>query len=189
MTRLEIQLFMASTRSFRFYSFLGYMETGIYMALGVLLAAAALLALSGTVPLFATGIRDFAGTAVIFVLIDRLLLVLLLVELLHTVRISVRSHVLVIEPFLIIGIIAIIRRTLVLTLQAESFTQNMHWTEDVMANFRASMIEGCMLALLLVVLVASIYVIRKLEQNKQVAIEPESESDSTVRSESAHQPR
>jgi uncharacterized membrane protein (DUF373 family) len=163
---------MTNIRSFRFYSFLGYMETGIYMALGVLLAAAALLALSGTIPLFSTGIREFTGTTVIFVLIDRLLLVLLLVELLHTVRISVRSHVLVIEPFLIIGIIAIIRRTLVLTLQAEGFTQNMHWTDDVQANFRASMVEGCMLALLLVVLVASIYVIRRLEQDKEAELEP-----------------
>lgn len=149
------------------------METGIYMALGVLLAAAALLALSGSIPLFSTGIRDFTGTTVIFVLIDRLLLVLLLVELLHTVRISVRSHVLVIEPFLIIGIIAIIRRTLVLTLQAEGFTQNMHWTDDVRANFRASMIEGCMLALLLVVLVVSIYIIRRLDPGNQAPPETE----------------
>jgi uncharacterized membrane protein (DUF373 family) len=162
---------MAKKRSFPFYLFLSHTETGIYMALGVLLAAAALLALSGTIPLFSTGIREFTGTTIIFVLIDRLLLVLLLVELLHTVRISVRSHVLVIEPFLIIGIIAIIRRTLVLTLQAEGFTQNMHWNEDVKANFHASMIEGCMLALLLVVLVASIYVIRKLEHDKQAQIE------------------
>jgi uncharacterized membrane protein (DUF373 family) len=157
---------MASTQSFRFYSILGHLETGIYIALGVLLAAAAALALTGTVPLFAAGVRDFTGTSAIFVLIDRLLLVLLLVELLHTVRISVRSHVLVIEPFLIIGIIAIIRRTLVLTLQAEGFTQNMHWTDDVKANFRASMTEAGMLALLLAVLVGSIYVIRTLGQDK-----------------------
>ncbi len=168
---------MPKTQSFRFYKFLGFMETGIYIILGVLLAAAALLALSGTIPLFVAGVRDFAGTAVVFVLIDRLLLILLLVELLHTVRISVRSHVLVIEPFLIIGIIAIIRRTLVLTLQAESFTQNMHWTDDIRANFRASMIEGGMLALLLVVLVGSISIIRKLEQTKEEENEAAMESD------------
>jgi uncharacterized membrane protein (DUF373 family) len=163
---------MASKPSFRFYSILGYLETGIYIALGFLLAAAALLALAGSVPLLSTGIHDFAGTIAIFLLIDRLLLVLLLVELLHTVRISVRSHVLVVEPFLIIGIIAIIRRILVLTLQSEGFTQNMHWTDDVKANFRASMTEGAMLALLLAVLVGSIYVIRKLEQAKTAEQEP-----------------
>lgn len=166
---------MANKRTFWFYSLLGHMETGVYMVLGLLLAAAALLALSGTLPLLASGIHDFRSTTVIFLLIDRLLLVLLLVELLHTVRISVRSHVLVIEPFLIIGIIAIIRRILVLTLQAESFTQNLHWSEDLQANFRASMIEGGMLALLLVVLVASIYAVRKLDRDHQVA--PESTPD------------
>ena len=63
------------------------------------------------------------------------------------------------EPFLISGIIAIIRRTLVLTLQAQGFIQNMHWTDAVQANFRASMIEGGILALLLTVLIGSIYVI------------------------------
>ena len=61
-------------------------------------------------------------------LIDRLLLVLMLVELLHTVRISIRSHSLFVEPFLVIGLIAIIRRTLVLTLQAEDFTRNTAWS-------------------------------------------------------------
>jgi len=166
---------MASPKHLRLYAFLGYVETGIYVALGFLLGAAALLALSGAVPLFSTGIRDFAGTNAIFLLIDRLLLVLLLVELLHTVRISVRSHVLVIEPFLIIGIIAIIRRILVLTLQAEGFTQNMHWTDDVKANFHASMIEGGMLALLLAVLVGSIFVVRNLGENKMD--EPENAID------------
>jgi uncharacterized membrane protein (DUF373 family) len=167
---------MADKKPFRFYAFLGHWETGIYVALGFLLGAAAILALAGTVPLFASGVRDFTGTNAIFLLIDRLLLVLLLVELLHTVRISVRSHVLVIEPFLIIGIIAIIRRILVLTLQAEGFTQSMHWTDDVKANFQASMIEGGMLALLLAVLVGSIFVVRNLGQNK--VDEPESKSES-----------
>lgn len=164
---------MADRKPFRIYALLGLLETGIYVALGLLLAAAALLALAGSVSLFASGIRDFTGTSAIFLLIDRLLLVLLLVELLHTVRISIRSHVLVIEPFLIIGIIAIIRRILVLTLQAESFTQNMHWTDDIKQNFQASMIEGGMLGVLLGILIASIYVVRKLEQTNR-ASQPES---------------
>jgi uncharacterized membrane protein (DUF373 family) len=168
---------MADKKTFRFYSFLGNWETGIYVALGLLLGAAAILALAGTVPLFASGIRDFTGTNAIFLLIDRLLLVLLLVELLHTVRISVRSHVLVIEPFLIIGIIAIIRRILVLTLQAEGFTQSMHWTEDVKADFHASMVEGGMLALLLAVLVGSIFVVRNLGGKN--ADEPNSSNESS----------
>ena len=67
-----------------------------------------------------------------------------------------------------------IRWTLVLTLQAEGFTQNMHWTDDVQANFRASMIEGGMLALLLAVLVGSISVIRKMGRDETA--EPETDA-------------
>ena len=48
---------------------------------------------------------------------NELLIVLMLVEILHTVRISIRSHVLVTEPFLVVGLIAAIRRILVITLE------------------------------------------------------------------------
>lgn len=161
---------MAENIQSRPYVFLGHVETAIYAALGILLAASAILAIIGSVHLFANGVRDFTGTAAIFLLIDRLLLVLVLVELLHTVRISIRSHALVVEPFLIIGLIAIIRRTLVLTLQAEGFTQDTHWTPDVESHFRASMIEAGMLALLVAVLVASIVVIRKTRSEEEIGI-------------------
>jgi uncharacterized membrane protein (DUF373 family) len=156
--------------------FLGYVETAIYVILGVLLSAAAVLGILGSFHLFANGIRDLNGTSAIFDFIDRLLLVLMLVELLHTVRISIRSHTLVIEPFLIVGLIAIIRRTLVLTLQSEGFTQNIHWTPDVQSRFHASVIEGGMLALLMTVLVGSIYVIRKTRSTEEVDIAPETSS-------------
>jgi hypothetical protein len=46
--------------------------------------------------------------------LDQLLLVLMLVEILHSVRISIRSHILLAtEPFLVVGLIASIRRVLV----------------------------------------------------------------------------
>jgi uncharacterized membrane protein (DUF373 family) len=167
---------MANTKVSRSHLFLGHVETAIYAALGVLLAATALLAIVGCLYLFLGGIRDFTGTASIFLLIDRLLLVLMLVELLHTVRISIRSHALVVEPFLIIGLIAIIRRTLVLTLQAEGFTQGTQWTPDAESHFRASMIEAGVLALLIAVLVASIFVIRKTRSEAEIDIA----GDSTI---------
>jgi uncharacterized membrane protein (DUF373 family) len=167
---------MVEPKSSRSYLFLGHVETAVYATLGVLLAATALLAIVGCIHLLGSGIRDFTGTVSIFLLIDRLLLVLMLVELLHTVRISIRSHALVIEPFLIIGLIAIIRRTLVLTLQAEGFTQGTQWTPDVESHFRASMIEACVLALLIAVLVASIFVIRKTRSKEEIDIAGESSS-------------
>ena len=161
---------MADTSQSRPYLFLGHVETFVYAVLGILLAATAILAIVGCLHLFASGVREFTGTAAIFLLIDRLLLVLMLVELLHTVRISIRSHALVVEPFLIIGLIAIIRRTLVLTLQAEGFTQDTHWTPDIESHFRASMIEAGVLALLIAVLVASIFVIRKTRSEAEISI-------------------
>ena len=157
---------MADTQRYRPYLFLGHVETTIYVVLGILLGVTAILAIAGCLPLFVADVQDLTGTAAIFVLIDRLLLVLMLVELLHTVRISIRSHSLFVEPFLVIGLIAIIRRTLVLTLQAEDFTRNTAWTSDIESHFRASMIEAGILALLISVLVASIYVIRKTKDTE-----------------------
>src|SRR5258708_5460340 len=148
----------------------------MYGVVGVWVGAAAVLGILGSFHLFANGIRELDGTSAIFELIDRLLLVLMLVELLHTVRISIRSHTLVIEPFLIVGLIAIIRRTLVLTLQAEGFTQNIHWTPDVQSRFHASVIEGGMLALVMTVLVGSIHVIRKTRSHEEIDLAPETSS-------------
>ena len=114
----------------------------------------------GSLHLLWIGVQDWTGTRYIFELIDRLLLVLMVAELLLTVRISIRAHRLVVEPFLIIGLIATIRRTLVLGLHAEEFTKISQWSVDVESRFRASMIELGLLALLIAVLVASIYVVR-----------------------------
>lgn len=80
----------------------------------------------------------------------------MLVEILHTVRISIRSHKLVVEPFLIVGLIASIRRMLVLTLQAESMTNASHWSTESKPLFEASIIELGVLALVIAVLVATI---------------------------------
>jgi uncharacterized membrane protein (DUF373 family) len=159
---------MAENERYRPYLFLGHVETTIYVVLGVFLGATAILAIVGCLPLFVSEIKDLSGTAAIFLLIDRLLLVLMLVELLHTVRISIRSHSLFVEPFLVIGLIAIIRRTLVLTLQAEDFTRNTAWTADVQSHFHAAMVEGGILAVLITVLVASIFVIRKTKDTEAI---------------------
>jgi hypothetical protein len=167
---------MQELRRTRSYIVLGHVEVAIYVVLGVLLGATAILAIIGSFHLFLNGVRDLGGTDFIFQLIDRLLLVLMLAELLHTVRISIRSHTLVVEPFLIIGLIAIIRRTLVLTLQAEGFTQDTHWTPDIEAHFHASMVEAGMLALLITVLVASIYVIRKTKSESEISLSSDPDS-------------
>lgn len=141
--------------------YLSFAEGLIYILLGILLCCTALVGLVGAISLLWASIHNWTGTNAIFLLVDRLLFVLMLVEILHTVRISIRSHMLVVEPFLIVGLIASIRRLLVLTLQAEALTSNGRWTPDGNSLFRASMIELGVLAGVIVLLVISIYAMRK----------------------------
>src|SRR5208282_1203570 len=103
-----------------------------------------------------TDIRNWTLAAGTLGVLDQLLLVLMLVELLHTVSISIRSHILVTEPFLVVGLIASIRRILVITLQAASLTKTGDWTSDNAALFRASMYELALLGVLILILVVSI---------------------------------
>jgi small-conductance mechanosensitive channel len=93
--------------------------------------------------------------------LDQLLVVLMLVEILHTVRVSIRSHILVTEPFLVVGLIASIRRILVITLEASTLTKEGSWSNQGASIFRASMLELSLLGLLVLVLVFCITLLRR----------------------------
>ncbi|CAN5630890.1 hypothetical protein BH20ACI3_BH20ACI3_42060 [soil metagenome] len=86
---------------------------------------------------------------------DRLLLILLVVELLYTVQVSFREHGLIPEPFLLVGLIAAIRRVLVLIAE---FAQIKDQTELV---FQHLIIELAVLTFLIVALVVSLVLLRK----------------------------
>jgi hypothetical protein len=88
--------------------------------------------------------------------LNELLIALMLAEILHTVRISIRSHVLVTEPFLVVGLITSIRRILVISLEIATLGKEAAWTGDNAVIFRNSMIELGLLSLLVLVLVLSI---------------------------------
>jgi hypothetical protein len=90
------------------------------------------------------------------------LVVLMLVEILHTVRISIRSHILVTEPFLVVGLIASIRPILVITLEAATLSKEGSWsTAGASSVFRASMVELALLGLLVLIFVFSITLLRR----------------------------
>jgi uncharacterized membrane protein (DUF373 family) len=88
-------------------------------------------------------------------LLDRILLILLVVELLYTVQVSFREHGLIPEPFLLVGLIAAIRRVLVLTAE---FAQVHDEPETVFKHF---VIELVVLTVLIVALVISLVLLRK----------------------------
>ena len=105
----------------------------------------------------------------IFRILDQLLLVLMLVEVLHTVRISIRSHSLITEPFLIVGLIASIRRMLVITLEAADLTKPDRWAGGGDTIFRASMLELALLGALIFVLVISITLLRRSNPTRELS--------------------
>ncbi len=61
--------------------------------------------------------------------IDRVLLALMVVEIMYTVKVSLQSHTLQAEPFFIVGLIASIRRILIISVEGaympERFTNHM----------------------------------------------------------------
>jgi uncharacterized membrane protein (DUF373 family) len=140
---------------------LSLVEMGIYAALGLILSLAAMFALFTACQALWEGLAAGASSKTVVEVIDRLLVVLLLVEILHTVRISIRSHTLVTEPFLVVGLIASIRRMLVITLDASNLTSAANWANDGQAKLRASMLELGLLGAIVIVLVISIHILRK----------------------------
>ena len=74
-------------------------------------------------------------------LLNRLLLVLILVEIMHTVVLSLRAHHLVTQPLLAVGLVAVIRRVLfVLSSQATASTSELALLLAMVAVFVAALI-------------------------------------------------
>ena len=123
------------------------------LGLGLLLAASALtLLITGSI---AFGQSVAAGEARTIELLDRILLILLIVELLYTVQVSFREHALLPEPFLLVGLISAIRRVLVLTAE---FGELREKTEIGAQHF---IIELAVLTVLIVALVISLVLLKK----------------------------
>jgi uncharacterized membrane protein (DUF373 family) len=141
-------------------------EQVVYIAVAVLLVLALLLALAGAAALLWDGAQNFTETEAVYRIIDRLLFVLMLVEILHTVHASIRTGTLLCEPFLIVGLIACIRRVLVITLETSQITQPQKWDVSKLPLFQSSMIELGVLAVLIAVLVGSIRLTRPSETTK-----------------------
>lgn len=137
------------------------LEDVIFVGLGVLLSGTALYLLVAAAGDFAKHVfaLSLTGGAVIS-LIEELLLVLLVVEILYTVQVSFREHTLAPEPFLLIGLIAGVRRVLVITAE---LAEPLNKTEEV---FRHLMIELGVLTLLILALVASVMMLRRRPQSE-----------------------
>jgi uncharacterized membrane protein (DUF373 family) len=133
-----------------------YVEDAAYLSLGVMLTACGAVVLYSGAAAFWGSIRGGASIPELVLVLDRLLLVLMIIELLYTVKVSFREHTLVPEPFLIVGLIAVTRRILIVTAQLAVLVEKPN--EDV---FRSSMWELGVLTVMVVSLVGSLLMLRK----------------------------
>jgi uncharacterized membrane protein (DUF373 family) len=127
-----------------------------YVGLGLLLGISAMaLLVTGAYALW-IGILAGAPLDMMTDLLDRMLLVLMIVELLYTVQVSFKAHALVPEPFLVVGLIAATRRILIVTAQFSRLVEQRDPDQ-----FRSSMIEVALLTVMVVALVGSLRMLRK----------------------------
>jgi uncharacterized membrane protein (DUF373 family) len=97
------------------------LEHVFYIAIAVALAAAGAGLFVYVLYDFIRTITDASFVKQILRLLDGLLLVFIVAELLHTVRAVIDENVLITEPFLIVGIVALIRRLIVISAEARDF--------------------------------------------------------------------
>lgn len=141
-------------------------ETLLYAAVAVLLATAAVLVLVGTVHELAHAIQTGAGAVDTGVtLLDRILLLLIIAELAYTLRFVLRTHEIVLEPFLLIGLIAVVRRILIVTAQLERIPSG----GRLLTNF---LLELGLLGFLVLALAVALALVRRRQPSPSGAISP-----------------
>jgi uncharacterized membrane protein (DUF373 family) len=86
-------------------------------------------------------------------LIDQVLLVLILVEIVHTVVLSLRAHRLIAQPFIVVGLIAVIRRIL--------------FVLNPVSQYKASTSELALLIAMVAVFVAALIAVSIFERREQ----------------------
>ena len=152
-------------------------EQGVYIVVAGLLVLTLVLAIAGAANLLWDGAHEWSTEEAVVRVIDRLLFVLMLVEILHTVHASVRTGTLICEPFLVVGLIASIRRVLVITLESSQITNPEKWDVGKQPLFQANMIELGVLAGMIAVLITSLRVLRRQEGKARDAAAREADDE------------
>jgi len=130
-------------------------EDVVYVGLGLLLSGAALVLLVSLGINFSRGLVGGTLAGGVVVVLDQILLILMIVELLYTVQLSFREHVLVPEPFVLVALIASVRRILVLAPELPKVVEK----GDV--QFQNAMIELSVLTVMTLSLVFCLVLLRK----------------------------
>jgi uncharacterized membrane protein (DUF373 family) len=138
---------------------IGAVEVGIYVVVAVLLLVAVTFTAIDTVRhvIEGTHSRQTADTGVF--ILDRVLLMFIIAELLYTLRLVNLGGRRLVEPFLFIGLIAVVRRVLVITAEFEA--RGGRGSNDFVAQIGA-------LAGLAVAFTLALYLFRRSERREEV---------------------
>lgn len=140
------------------HQLLHVLETAIYITVGVFLTVAAGFLLVGTVNDLRNAISNSSNAIDIGVLVlDRILLMLIVAELVYTLGLVIHTHELSAEPFLFIGLIAVVRRTLILTASIESFPAAGRGLTNLLLQLGA-------LSLLAIALSVAVFLVRRSDR-------------------------
>jgi uncharacterized membrane protein (DUF373 family) len=134
-------------------------EDAIYVGLGLLLVITAFTLLVNELIYFARYVSAGTLTQNVVSLLDRILLVIIFVEVLYTVQVSFSQHILRPEPFLIVSMIAVTRRILVLTAELQQLVKE---KPDAFYN---AMIELGLLTVLIIALVVCLRLLSRSNRN------------------------
>jgi uncharacterized membrane protein (DUF373 family) len=136
----------------------GWAEDFFYIAVALALVAAGLI-------LFGYAVYDFVVKAtkdplpsLILGLLDTLLLVFIITEIIHTIRVVIDEKILISEPFLVVGIVAAIRRLVVVSAEAKDLFGK--------PQFSDAMVEIGVLTAAVLVLGFTIFLLRHTEHSE-----------------------
>jgi len=140
---------------------LGLVEDAIYWAIAAVLvvgSVALLIAQFNTL----LRLRNTPVNTVMIEILDGLLLIFIFVELLYAVRSCLRSHEIVAEPFLIVGILAGIKEIVVLSVEAATLL-------DKGPDFARAVVEIGVLGGVVLVLALAAFVLRERRRDTEDA--------------------
>ncbi len=142
--------------------FFGYAEDFFYVAVAGALVLVGLLYLGYTIYDFVKHALDGGSLPILVIeLLGSLLLVFILTEIIHTIRVVIDEKILVAEPFLIVGIVAAIRRMVVLSAEAQELLGKPAFTD--------AMAELAILTVAVVLLGFTIFLLRRTATSEPVS--------------------
>lgn len=131
-------------------------ESVIYLIIILFLIVGSVLLIYDEILTITHFTSEIDSIKLIIEVIAKTLLLLMIIEIMYTVRISIKNHTLCAEPFLIIGMIASIRRILIISVETA-------YEHEFFYNY---MVEIGVLTGLILIFVISIVLLRKHKQEQ-----------------------